>query len=487
MYGVSWGSSVTEVEMATDDGFEDCGNEMVIEGGMEDLSRCNQMNSSSSSSSSSSAEEGNFRFDDRDHKIIKVPGDGSCLFNCIEWFRSGRRTDSDKAMRAGVINWMRSNIDIRLGGTQGDPTLAESISWRYGGMLPEQYFALKSRPNEWADELELGAYANWQNVNVHVFKPSERQSHAFRLHCVYASPTEGCPTHEMVFVNGNHYNVLLRKQVIEANLTLQGGSHYHNSWFRQAFIDNGGFVAACAPKSPPKSRAHVDRRREANKRYAANKKALADLAKTDNGASPDHEQDKKRLKLADKTKRNTSSHQSSRNLRLPEKAAADKLKNSTAKKSVRALESSAVSSARKKARNAVDRQARVVVQAAGVVAAVDAEAERVRIRRTMTPMHNWLTPNASLCNPYYKSEHFAESHNKYDWEKAQDSYLFAYRKAKPGQAPYQSLELQWNYQCQLCGSRSLNTESAAFRGKCCKKDYFRQEDIARYFDPFSPM
>ena len=483
MYGVSWGGLVNDVNLVSNDGIEDqvSGSEMVIEGGIVDSRGCTRPSLSSSSSSSSSSVSSSssswssasaaaiysFTFDDRYHKIIEVPGDGSCLFNCVEWFRSGRRTDSEKVMRAGIINWMRSNCDTRLGGSEDDPTLAESICWRHEGMSPEQYFALKSRPNEWADELEIGAYACWQNVNVHIFVPSEVQSHMFRLHGVFRSPTEGRSTHEMVFVNGDHYNVLLRKEVIERNLTLQGGSHYLNPWFRLAVSQIAGKMTAPSAKSPPKGRAHGDAHREANRRY---------YSKSCSGPLPDEDQDKKRMMLADRTKRNTSSRQSSRVVQSPEKAASDKLKNSAAKKLVRALESSSQSSVRKKARIEVDRQGRVIV------AAADADADPVRNRRAMTPMDNWLTPDASICNPYYKSEHFAESHNKYDWEKAQDSYIFAYRKAKPGQAPYQSLELQWNYQCQLCGSRSLSSESAAFRGKCCKKDNFRQEDIARYLD-----
>ena len=137
-----------------------------------------------------------------------------------------------------MISWMRDNTDEIMSACD-DPAvgsgmrLSDLIRSCYN-MEPDDYFAMKSQTNDWGDELELAAYSYWRSVNVHVFQPTPGQPTVFRLGSRYDCPTPGRPSHELVFVNGNHYNVLLRKETIEANLGLDGGNHYMNVWFRQA-------------------------------------------------------------------------------------------------------------------------------------------------------------------------------------------------------------------------------------------------------------
>lgn len=85
------------------------------------------------------------------------------------------------------------------------------------------------------------------------------------------------------------------------------------------------------------------------------------------------------------------------------------------------------------------------------------------------------------CVAYYSHPLFSDSRKNHNWYDAALSQLyFGYRRQKG----YKSLEIYPNIQCSDCGQHYFNTQTVAFRKKCCKPI---KQGLMKPLEPLTPL
>ena len=106
-------------------------------------------------------DDNNFFIDNNNVKIIKQPGDGSCLFHSIS-FGLGNLSSSE--LRIDIANWIKNNPDIII----SDSPLRDWIYWDSNNTVDN--YAKKISVSGWGGAIEIIACSILKNVSIHVYE-----------------------------------------------------------------------------------------------------------------------------------------------------------------------------------------------------------------------------------------------------------------------------------------------------------------------------
>lgn len=131
-------------------------------------------------------------------KVIRQPGDGSCLFHSLHYGLTGR-ADGGAKLRREICTFIAKNPDIEI----GDNALKDWI--HYDGGASVASYAKKMEGGTWGGGIEMAAFAKMKNVNVHVYEACER---GYRRISAFESPAAK-KTVSVLYQGRAHYDVLV--------------------------------------------------------------------------------------------------------------------------------------------------------------------------------------------------------------------------------------------------------------------------------------
>jgi hypothetical protein len=131
-------------------------------------------------------------------RIVRQPGDGTCLFHSLHYGLTGESAEG-LALRRDICAFMRSHPDIEI----GDNTLKDWVSYENGTDVST--YARNMSGSSWGGGIEMATFAKMKNVNVHVFE-SCRQGYK----CISAFDMENASKTVNVLYQGRaHYDAMV--------------------------------------------------------------------------------------------------------------------------------------------------------------------------------------------------------------------------------------------------------------------------------------
>ena len=148
---------------------------------------------------------GNFTL--RHARVVRQPGDGSCLFHslCHGLQGSGRRSGggfSAHSLRREIAEFIRANPNLEIA---GDP-LKDWVQWDSGKSVAQ--YARSMASGGWGGGIEMAAFSRLKRVNVHVYERLSRGSGFKRISCFDSSKAKGKTVH-VLYCGGIHYDALV--------------------------------------------------------------------------------------------------------------------------------------------------------------------------------------------------------------------------------------------------------------------------------------
>lgn len=103
----------------------------------------------------------------RNARVVRQPGDGSCLFHSLSYGLSDRSTAS--SLRRDICRYVESNPDISI----ADTSLKDWIRYDSGDATTVQSYAQRMSSGTWGGGIEMAALTKMKPVNVHVYEKCE--------------------------------------------------------------------------------------------------------------------------------------------------------------------------------------------------------------------------------------------------------------------------------------------------------------------------
>ena len=173
----------------------------------------------------------------KDISIIKVDGDGNCLFKCIvqqlhinknirhlvnnffsfKMSRSNLLDDESDKLRQLTVDWLENNLDhiLPTGLTIKDDI--EDIISEYEDINSVEEYLLEMRDLRYAGQLEIYALSNILKKNINVFTNSNNDFYSIGMGNIYNKATKDDiylyhNLMDMYDENGHHYNLIYLKE-----------------------------------------------------------------------------------------------------------------------------------------------------------------------------------------------------------------------------------------------------------------------------------
>ena len=169
--------------------------------------------------------------------VIKVDGDGNCLFKCIvqqlhinknirhlvnnffsfKMSRSNLLDDESDKLRQLTVDWLENNLDhiLPTGLTIKDDI--EDIISEYEDINSVEEYLLEMRDLRYAGQLEIYALSNILKKNINVFTNSNNDFYSIGMGNIYNKATKDDiylyhNLMDMYDENGHHYNLIYLKE-----------------------------------------------------------------------------------------------------------------------------------------------------------------------------------------------------------------------------------------------------------------------------------
>mgnify|MGYP003695019425 CR=1 FL=1 len=115
----------------------------------------------------------------RGGRVIKQPGDGSCLFHSLAYGISGGTASRGAAssLRREICQYMASNADLVI----ADSPLRDWIKWESN--ISVRAYARRMSRGGWGGAIEMAACSHLKNINVHVYERAGRRGGFKRISC----------------------------------------------------------------------------------------------------------------------------------------------------------------------------------------------------------------------------------------------------------------------------------------------------------------
>lgn len=137
-------------------------------------------------------------------RMIRQPGDGSCLFHSLchglNGSKDGRRA---KALRREIASFVKENPQLKIAGD----TLEEWVRW--DARTSCATYARRMALGGWGGGIEMAACARLKKVNVHVYEPGKTGKFQ-RISCFnYPRDAKMKKTINVLYQGRMHYDALL--------------------------------------------------------------------------------------------------------------------------------------------------------------------------------------------------------------------------------------------------------------------------------------
>jgi hypothetical protein len=136
----------------------------------------------------------------RSARVIRQPGDGSCLFHSLNYGLGGGGTAG--GLRREIAEFLQHNPGLQIAGD----TLEEWVRWDSNNSVRD--YARRIAVSGWGGGIEMACCALMKNVNVHVYETSRSfgASEYKRISC-FDSPNATKTIH-VLYQGGVHYDAL---------------------------------------------------------------------------------------------------------------------------------------------------------------------------------------------------------------------------------------------------------------------------------------
>jgi hypothetical protein len=135
-------------------------------------------------------------------RIIRQPGDGSCLFHSLA--HGLPSPSSASALRREIAGFVQQNPEVKIAGD----TLEEWVKWDSNSTVTE--YARRMAVSGWGGGIEMAACSLLKNVNVHVYENGGRgYSGEFKRISCFDTPSNPRCTVHVLYQGGVHYDALV--------------------------------------------------------------------------------------------------------------------------------------------------------------------------------------------------------------------------------------------------------------------------------------
>lgn len=138
----------------------------------------------------------------RGARVVRQPGDGSCLFHSLSFGLNGGRSNGQTRagqLRRELAQFVARNPSREIAGD----TLQEWIKWDTNRSVSA--YTSKMSVGGWGGGIEMAACSILKRVNVHVY---ESKGGAFKRISCFDSPTPTKSTIHVLYQGGVHYDAL---------------------------------------------------------------------------------------------------------------------------------------------------------------------------------------------------------------------------------------------------------------------------------------
>ena len=98
----------------------------------------------------------------KDARVVRQPGDGSCLFHSLSYGLQDRSNAS--SLRAELCSFIRKNSNLTI----SDTPLSDWVKWDSGTSVSE--YASRMSGSAWGGGIEMASLSKLKGVNVHVYE-----------------------------------------------------------------------------------------------------------------------------------------------------------------------------------------------------------------------------------------------------------------------------------------------------------------------------
>lgn len=131
-------------------------------------------------------------------RVIRQPGDGSCLFHSMAY---GLKEGSAHSLRQEIAKFIEVSPSMKIAGD----TLEEWVRWDSRSSVGQ--YARRMACGGWGGGIEMAACSHLKRVNVHVYE-SRGGGYEFKRISCFDSPGANRTIH-VLYQGGVHYDALL--------------------------------------------------------------------------------------------------------------------------------------------------------------------------------------------------------------------------------------------------------------------------------------
>lgn len=117
----------------------------------------------------------------RNARVIRQPGDGSCLYHSLSYCLGN--TDA-RSLRRELAQFLRDRPDLEIAGD----TLEEWVRWDSSSSV--ETYARRQSMSGWGGGIEMACCSHLKNVNIHVYESVSRISSAFKRISCFDAPKQ---------------------------------------------------------------------------------------------------------------------------------------------------------------------------------------------------------------------------------------------------------------------------------------------------------
>ena len=134
----------------------------------------------------------------RTARVVRQPGDGSCLFHSMAYGIGGTNASS---LRREIADWIGANPRLEIAETP----VSNWVQW--DSSVSVATYARRMRVGGWGGGIEMAACSNIKGVNIHVYE-AKRMGSAFKRISCFDSPGARRTVH-VLYQGGVHYDALI--------------------------------------------------------------------------------------------------------------------------------------------------------------------------------------------------------------------------------------------------------------------------------------
>jgi len=138
-------------------------------------------------------------------RVVRQPGDGSCLFHSLNYGlnQGGLGSSSAQSLRREIASFLQQNPSLTIAGD----TIEEWVRWDASSSV--ESYSRRMAMSGWGGGIEMAACSLLKNVNVHVYENAMRSCGGeFKRISCFDSPNAARTIH-VLYQGGVHYDALV--------------------------------------------------------------------------------------------------------------------------------------------------------------------------------------------------------------------------------------------------------------------------------------